>query len=57
MVARKKDYRSGFFTIQSLKSRIFDGLGRMLVMISLCLANEYTRAIALLVIFVSNVFR
>ena len=29
----------------------------MSVMLSFCVANEYTRAIALLVIFVSNVFR
>ena len=57
MVARKKECRSGFVTIQSLKSRIFDGSGRMLVMLSFRLENEYARAIALLVIFVSNVFR
>jgi len=31
---------SGFFTVQSLKSQIFEGSGRMLVMLSLCFAKE-----------------
>ena len=50
---RKKDCRSGFFTIQSLKSKSFEGSGRMSVL-SFCLANEYARESALLKIFVLN---
>ena len=53
MLARKKDCRSRFSTIQSLKSQIFEGSGRMSVMLLFCFGNEFTRAIALLVMFVS----
>ena len=57
METRKKDRRSGFFTIQSLKSQIFEGSGRMSVLLSFCLANEFARESALLRISVSNVSR
>ena len=57
METRKKDCRSGFFTIQSLKSQIFEGSGRKSVLLSFCLANECARVSALLRISVSNVSR
>ena len=57
MEARKKDCRSGFFTIQSLKSQIFEGSARMSVLLSFCLANECARESALHRISVSNVSR
>ena len=57
MEARKKDCRSGFFTIQSLKSQIFEGWARMSVLLSFCLANECARESALHRISVSNVSR
>ena len=52
-----KDCRSGFFTIQSLKSQIFEGSARMSVLLSFCLANECARESALHRISVSNVSR
>ena len=59
MEARKKDCNcgSGFFTIQSLKSQIFEGSARMSVLLSFCLANECAGESALHRISVSNVSR